>query len=245
MKIANGVDMLVIAFDRIGKPSNIYPTLIWDQENAILIDTGFPGQLPLIRETVDQAGVPFHRINRVIITHHDIDHIGGLAAIQKDHPIETLAYQTEKDYIEGMKTPLKLAQMQANLNNASDEVKATYSMLKTGFENSKAPVDRTLTDGEVLPFCGGITVIHTPGHTHGHICLYLNASKTLVSGDELRVDDGTLNPPPTRMNHDTQQALQSIKKLTAYDIQHVITYHGGLYEDHPNERIAELAGLKA
>ncbi len=245
MKIANGIDMLVIAFDRIGQPSYIYPTLIWDQDNAILIDTGFPGQLPLIRETVAKAGIPFDRVNRVIITHHDIDHIGGLAAIQKDHPVETLAYLTEKEYIEGAKTPLKLAQLQANLDNASEEAKATYTMLKAGFENSKARVDVTLTDGEILPYCGGVTVIHTPGHTLGHICLYLNASKTLVSGDELRIEDGVLNPAPARMNHDTPQAIQSIKKLTPYDIQRVVTYHGGLYEDQPNERIAELAEAKA
>jgi hypothetical protein len=32
-----------------------------------------------------------------------------------------------------------------------------------------AKVDKTIVDGEVLPYCGGITVIFTPGHTPGRV----------------------------------------------------------------------------
>lgn len=33
--------------------------------------------------------------------------------------------------------------------------------------------DRTIKDGKELSYCGGANIIHTPGHTPGHICLYL------------------------------------------------------------------------
>jgi hypothetical protein len=36
-------------------------------------------------------------------------------------------------------------------------------------------------------------------------------------------------------------AIQSLKKLTQYDIEAVICYHGGLYREDVNRRIAELA----
>jgi hypothetical protein len=36
-------------------------------------------------------------------------------------------------------------------------------------------------------------------------------------------------------------ALASLKKLTWFDIETVITYHGGLYTNSPNRRIAEIA----
>ncbi|MCK9911855.1 hypothetical protein MXD81_22055, partial [Microbacteriaceae bacterium K1510] len=59
----------------------------------------------------------------------------------------------------------------------------------------KAKVDRVLTDGEELPYCGGIRVIFTPGHTPGHISLYLQQSKTLVAADAMIVWDGVLRGP--------------------------------------------------
>ena len=36
-------------------------------------------------------------------------------------------------------------------------------------------------------------------------------------------------------------ALESLKKLTQYDIETVVCYHGGVYRDTANERLAELA----
>jgi glyoxylase-like metal-dependent hydrolase (beta-lactamase superfamily II) len=114
--------------------------------------------------------------------------------------------------------------------------------MKTGFQNGRANVDVALTDGEKLPYCGGITVIHTPGHTLGHICLYLERTQTLVAGDELSVDNaGGLAPGLASNNFDTPMAIKSMKKLTQYDILTVICYHGGLFKDHCNERIAALA----
>jgi glyoxylase-like metal-dependent hydrolase (beta-lactamase superfamily II) len=36
-------------------------------------------------------------------------------------------------------------------------------------------------------------------------------------------------------------ALKSLKKLARYDIETVVCYHGGVYGDNPNKRLAELA----
>jgi glyoxylase-like metal-dependent hydrolase (beta-lactamase superfamily II) len=92
-----------------------------------------------------------------------------------------------------------------------------------------------------LPYCGGMTVIFTPGHTPGHICLYLNQSKILVSGDALVVADGELRGPNPQATYDMDTALKSLKKLARYDIETVVCYHGGVYGDNPNKRLAELA----
>ena len=41
-----------------------------------------------------------------------------------------------------------------------------------------------------------------------------------------------------------EEALGSLKKLAQYDVQRVICYHGGLFSDNANQRIAELANGK-
>ncbi len=43
-----------------------------------------------------------------------------------------------------------------------------------------------LADGQRLDLAGGVRVIFTPGHTPGHIALYLERSRTLIAGDALR-----------------------------------------------------------
>jgi glyoxylase-like metal-dependent hydrolase (beta-lactamase superfamily II) len=82
MRIANGVEMLEISGSVRGMPRTIYPTLVWDAETTILVDAGFPGQLLLFRQAIEAAGVAFDRLDLLIVTHHDIDHIGGLASIR-------------------------------------------------------------------------------------------------------------------------------------------------------------------
>lgn len=243
MKIADGVEMLELSSNIMGTTMTVYPTLLWDSGTMILVDSGYPGQLDQIRAAVEKAGLSFSALNHVLLTHHDIDHIGGLPGIRGalSGQVKGLAYVEEKPYIDGEKRPLKLVQMEAHLDALPEEAKSTYAMLNRAFQNAKNSVDSTLADGQELPYCGGITVIHTPGHTLGHICLYLSRQKTLIAGDALLVENGALVVPPPFMNYDTNLCVQSLKKLAEYDIERVICYHGGLYQEHASRSIAALA----
>ena len=116
-------------------------------------------------------------------------------------------------------------------------------MLKAGFQNNKVNIDETLIDGQELPYCGGMTVIHTPGHTPGHICLYIKSFKLLIAGDIFAVNDGLLLRGNQDYNFDNEENMKSIQKLMKYDIETVICYHGGMYKDNVNKRIAELANV--
>jgi glyoxylase-like metal-dependent hydrolase (beta-lactamase superfamily II) len=248
MRVANGVEMLELSANLMFGATTIYPTLIWDKDSVILVDTGFPGMLPDLRRTIVEAGIDFNRLSHIIMTHHDIDHIGCLAAILKEitHKVEVLALEEEKPYVEGDLPPLKSnsrtsAQREQQLQHLTDEQRQAVMSVFTNFKAYTAPVDRALVDGEELPYCGGIRVIHTPGHTLGHICLYLTQSKTLVTGDALNIQDGVLIPASPHINYNNEEALQSLKKLIPYEVVNVICYHGGLYKDNARQRIAELA----
>ena len=246
MKIADGVEMIELRMKMGGMETTIHPTLIWDDDNLILVDTAFPGGLEKIKSEMSKAGASFDKLDKIIITHQDIDHIGSLPDVLKEshHKIEVLAHEDDKPYIRGEKrlnkiTPERRAQIDAQLKSMPEEQRKT---MQNRFQNPpKAKVDVTLNDGMELPFCGGITVIHTPGHTPGHICLYLKQSKILIAGDMLNIVDGELVGPNPQHTPDMASALESLKKLTTYDIQKVITFHGGLYTADPHQRIAELA----
>lgn len=247
MRVADGVDMLEISAPVLGKMDLIYPTVIWDEETAILVDTGYPGQLPKLRKGMEKAGLSPDRLKQIILTHQDLDHIGSLPDILHQSPrVKVWAHPLEKPYIQGEKrllkiTPEVLARVDSTL--PAEVPREWRQAFKAILENPpKGEVDRTLEDGEVLPFCGGITVIHTPGHTPGHISLYHQRSKTLIAGDALVLRAGRLAPPDPHQTLDMDLAIQSLQKLTRYEIERVICYHGGLCREDPNRQIAKWAG---
>ncbi|MGG4091020.1 MBL fold metallo-hydrolase [Paenibacillus lautus] len=247
MQIDQGIAMLEISAAMMGRIETIHPTFIWDHQNRVLIDTGYPGQFPLIQEQISDCGFSVQDVSKIIITHQDLDHIGSLPAIIqhcKQAP-EVFASEIEKPYIEGdtrlvKLSPEAIAQALASLpDNVPPEWRNAF---KQTLENPPtAPVNSILRDGEELPFGGGIIVIHTPGHTPGHTSLYHLPSKTLIAADALNVINGRLVGPDPATTYDMASAKLSLQKLTHYDIHKVICYHGGLFTDNPNQRIRELA----
>ncbi|EOG8707564.1 TPA: MBL fold metallo-hydrolase [Bacillus paranthracis] len=205
MEIAKGVEMLQLEFQEF----IIHPILLWDDEMAVLIDTGFPGQFEDIQVEMERVGVSVDKLKVVILTHQDIDHIGSLPNVLENgvSDIKVYAHELDKPYIEGDLPLLK----EVHVENPP-----------------KGKVSDTVIDGQELPYCGGILILHTPGHTPGHISLYLKRSKILVAGDSMYSVNGVLGGvhAPTTLN--IMEARQSLKKYLNLDIESVVCYHGGL-----------------
>jgi glyoxylase-like metal-dependent hydrolase (beta-lactamase superfamily II) len=241
LKIADGIEMIEISMNLMGGESIICPTLIWDDDTVILIDAGTTGSLSEIKKAMKDAGVPFERLDKIVVTHQDIDHIGGIKDILEELPeVKVLAHEEDKPYIQGEKKLVRLNSIIMGRISALPEEERKRNL--DLFENTHAPVDITLADGEELADCGGIVIIHTPGHTPGHICLYHKPSKTLIVGDTMRVFGGQLiGPQGQPLNEkDMKKAINSLKKFEKYDIENIIAYHGGLFNGDSNQRVKEL-----
>lgn len=245
MKVTAGVETVEIATNFRGKQEVYHPVLIWDEHEAILIDTGIPNQLSVFKEAMIKAEIPFSKLSKIIITHQDLDHIGGLPELVNDfsHKVNVLATKEEKPYIEGEKMLMKVTPefiQQINTLIPSEYPPERRKAILQVFKNPpKARVDQTIVDGEELPIFGGITIIHTPGHTPGHISLYLKRNKILIAGDAFMIEDGQFVEPNDCVDPD--MAKKSIEKFVSYDIQTVICYHGGVCNENVNQRIRNLA----
>ncbi|MDR3295061.1 MAG: MBL fold metallo-hydrolase [Clostridiales Family XIII bacterium] len=211
--------------------------LTWDDDHLVLIDTGFPGQISDFVSAIQHAGFSPEKLTHIVLTHQDIDHIGCAAELLKIAPNAiVLAHEDEAQYIDGNKTPLKLAKLLDNYNNLTAEQKAASAQMKAGYAKCKVSIEKTLTDKEILPVCGGIEVIHTPGHTPGHVSLFLCESGILVSGDALNITGGELTGANPDYTEDLELAGRSMKKALSYPYKAVVTYHGGhLKRFHPPE----------
>jgi glyoxylase-like metal-dependent hydrolase (beta-lactamase superfamily II) len=209
----------------------VYPTLAWDNENLVLVDAGFPGQKDAIVESIAAAGFSAEKLTHILLTHQDIDHIGCvLDLLSLASAAKVLAHTDEAPYIDGRKTSIKLAMLLNNQDTLPPDQREWRDKLKVAFANRRIPIDKELRDGKVLPICGGITVIHTPGHTPGHICLFINESRILVAGDALNIVDGKLAGSNPQHTQNKTLALQSAQKAMAYPFDAVVSYHCGYYE---------------
>jgi glyoxylase-like metal-dependent hydrolase (beta-lactamase superfamily II) len=232
MQLLKGIHMLSVTAAVMGSESTIYPVFIEDGSHRILVDTGYPGAqcLPRIDAALQEIGSSIAALTGVILTHQDLDHIGGLPLILQDHKAEVMAHADERPFVEGEKKLVKIVRNAAhNIDSLPREMQEAFKRI---LENPPtAKVDRLLADGETLPWCGGIDVLHTPGHTPGHICLYVRAAKLLIAGDALVAGGGKLYGPVPEHAADIRAAYDSLKKLLDYDIEKVVCYHGGLAEE--------------
>ncbi|WP_410768888.1 MBL fold metallo-hydrolase [Fontibacillus sp. BL9] len=214
-----GIKAISLDMDVEGKPFVVHPALLWDDHNVVLVDTGIPGQLELIRRVLEQESLSLEKITKIIITHQDRDHIGSLPELvqAREGGAQVLAHERAVPYLAG-ETPL----------------------LKSKLMAPPVKVDRTLQDGDILPLAGGIQIIFTPGHTPDHISLYHIPSKTLITGDALTSENGVLKSFDPHFTLDHASALDSIRKFQALDIETVITYHGGVCTGNIQAQISEI-----
>lgn len=234
--------LLEIGFDYNGQSQVITPVLLQDEQEIILVDCGYPDFIPLLEEAASRSGIAIDTITKLIVTHHDMDHIGSLAALKRAYPhIEIIAHEVEKPYLEGAKKSLRLEQAESSFDDLPAEAKPhaeQFIRFLQSIETTK--VDRAVSDGERLPWCGGIEIIHTPGHMPGHISLYLPASKTLIAADAVVIEDGKLAIANPQYTLDLDEAIRSVRRLLDYDIEQLICYHGGVFHGDVWQGIRQL-----
>ena len=221
---------LNMEFDFGNGKSAIHPVVIKGEKENILIDCGFPGFLPLIEKAAKDRGFSLADLTHIIITHHDHDHMGSLKELKEKYShIKSVSSLIEKPYIEGDKKSLRLEQAEALYPSLSEEEKKNALVFHKILEKTpKAEIDITIDGDKKLDWCGGIEIVTTPGHMPGHIAVYVPAEKTLITGDALTAEGGTLLFANPQYTLDMAGAGKSIEKLLSYDIETIICYHGGI-----------------
>ena len=89
-----------------------------------------------------------------------------------------------------------------------------------------APVDLRLVGGETLAVLGGCRIIHTPGHTPGHLSLYLPAISLLIAGDLLRYENGLVARAPEHFTADHEAYEVSVQAIAKLEFDRMLPYHG-------------------
>ena len=227
MWIANNVEML-----RVEDPNPHYPVLTWDDHEVVLIDTSYLGQIDGLSSEIKRCGFTLDQVTRVILTHQDIDHIGN-AKLLREQGIELMAGQAEIPFIQGDEPLTKITDLSDQADRLEPGRRDFLTMLTTLSPKLVTPVDTSLIDGQLLPYCGGIQVVDTPGHTPGHICLFLKAADLIVCGDAANITNGVLSGPNPLMTHDMVVGMESFQKICSLGAAAYTCYHGGYTQQLP------------
>lgn len=152
--------------------------------SVTLVDTGTRFATKRIVNGLATFGKHPRDVQRIILTHAHSDHAGSAARLLPHTRAEGAdVHVDDAEYIRaGTPAPYTSA------------VLGWLDRLP-GMGFSPCPVLRTLTDGEVIDVAGGLRVLHTPGHTPGHVSLLHQQSGVLITGDSIFNMNGRMTWP--------------------------------------------------
>lgn len=168
--------------------------LVDDGGVLTLVDAGMPWNHRKIARACTQVGDSIGDVDRILITHYDIDHVGGLGRI------------------DGLSAPIFVGT--ADRPFLTGEEKPSWSTQKGLFQRAvdwwrtvpSLPVE-SVDDGDEI---GSFVAYHTPGHTPGHTIYVSTELSVAFLGDLVCETGGKLRPAPRIICQDYQQTTDTI-----------------------------------
>ena len=236
------VHVLRVNFTHDGTEDALYPVVLQHDRNLVLVDCGYPGFLPLLEAAARQGGFALADLTGIFITHHDLDHVGGLYELKARYPrVKVYAPAPEEDYISGKAKSLRLQQAEALYPALPDDRKPGARHFQEMLRNVRpVAVDRTFREDEELPGLPGARIVNTPGHMPGHASIYLEARKTMIAADAVVYENGTLDIANPHYTLDLREAVASVNKIAHFAIDTVICYHGGVVAGDIRQQLDSL-----
>lgn len=187
--------------------------------NWALLDTGMPGQSPVIEAYLQKEKIAPTSIKKILITHLHLDHTGNLK-----HMIELTQAKTFSHWIEAA----YIAQHPPYVGPGSPPKEAVT-------------IDEPLKDGDSIDVAGGLRIYHTPGHTPGHAAYYHPERKILFSGD-LFFPEGAdeVSLTPKEFTQDVPTAMISARRMAQLSVDSLLGYHCPPHPKNGGARVRSL-----
>jgi glyoxylase-like metal-dependent hydrolase (beta-lactamase superfamily II) len=196
------------------------------RDEAVLIDTGFTGELKLLERALGKIGLRWDNILAILLTHGHLDHTGHLARIKHLTGAAVCAHPDEQRHIDGTFPYRGLSRVCGALE-ACGRVLLRYR---------PAVIDQPLSHGMELPYWGGLRVIHLPGHTQGH-CGFLSARfQLLFSGDLFASYAFSTHVPPAILNSCPERFPASLDRVRELSPRHIIPNHYFVFDGELHRR---------
>lgn len=201
-------------------------------DRLLLVDAGIPGNVARILAAVRAAGRAPADLGSIAVTHQHADHAGSVAAVSRATGAEVLVHALDAP-------PLR-----DGLAPVTGTLVGPLGRLGSGFAPrarlEAAPIARELVDGDRIGGPAGLRVVHTPGHTPGHVSLLLERDGgTLFVGDAASNLLGRLGRPIVAA--DWQAVARSAALIASLDFEVALFGHGPAIRGRAAARFRRLA----
>jgi glyoxylase-like metal-dependent hydrolase (beta-lactamase superfamily II) len=213
-------------------PPNVH--LVVDGQEGALIDAGFPGDESISKRLEMLGQFANLKLRYIVITHHHFDHASGASRLREATGARIVMHKDEAPLLQ---------------RAASDELPAGVELppearewrertAQWRKEAAKAAPDELVSDGDALRV-GGLTLrmVHTPGHTAGHLSPFLEEGRVLFAGDNVLGMGTTVVPPPP--HGDMAQYVESLRKMQSLGAELMCCGHGPVVKE-PDRKLQEL-----
>jgi glyoxylase-like metal-dependent hydrolase (beta-lactamase superfamily II) len=209
--------------------------ILTDEHDFTLVDTGTCRDTRALLNAFSALDLDPARCGAVLLTHGHCDHAGNAALVAERFGARIHAHEAERPFLE---TSLRYGHHgRAALVFAAGE---QYWPVR------RHPVDVVLNDSDSVDTpAGRWSVIHTPGHTPGHVAFYREADGVLLSGDALlnivpyRRTEG-IALPQAIFTTDVAQARASARRIATLEPRVLLPGHGRPLRDDTAARIREF-----
>lgn len=223
-RIVDGVVLLEVAWpEPVG--SNAY---LVDDGDLTLVDAGLPVPRRGLLEEIRRAGYEPAALDRVLVTHYDVDHVGGLGRLDGRVPVHMGA------------ADVRLVRRTWSPPLAHHKG-AFHRFTRRLFSLSSVDL-RAVEDGDRV---GAFRAIHTPGHNPGHTVYLHDDLETAFLGDLVWESDGGFVPPPWLDSYDTDRIAASVERVATESFEHGMVGHGEPVTPGADERLAALAAERS
>ncbi|MFC8247362.1 MBL fold metallo-hydrolase [Streptomyces chartreusis] len=188
--------------------------LVEGDDGYTLIDVGWASAPTTLLATLADLGRKPTDIRRIVITHAHPDHVQGAARLRTATGARLLIHAADAPWLEAGQVPP---------HGRSGRLGRLIDQLPKLHWTPTSP-DAHLTDGEHIERSNGLRVIHTPGHTPGHIALHHEPTHTALLGDAL-FNRSNLTLGPAALAADPALRSDSLHKLPS-DLHTIGFAHG-------------------
>lgn len=156
-------------------------------EAFTLIDGGYPGDLPLVLDSIAEAGLDPAAAAAVLVTHAHVDHAGTAGYFAAAFDIPVLCREPELPYLRGEdREQVSVARILGRAWQPSVLHWGWHALLAGGAGRVAVPTARAWHDDvELAALPGSPVAVPTSGHTPGHTSFYLPAAAAVATGDAL------------------------------------------------------------